>query len=343
MAIEETGVSYYGIGHAEHARRDFQEIIDHNCTAVLLALSEFDLDFWRPNIGRIVEAGKEMGLTVYLDTWGIGKWFGGEPPSLFLTNNPGNRQVSALTDEPLPAACFNGPGFREYFFEICERLAREVDADGFFWDEPHYALPKGYASITGGAGDDWSCRCPYCRRTFEQHYGYEMPRQLTMEVKRFRQDRAIDILETASRKIKAIRPQSKIICCVHATLGTYYVTENRGYDDWDKVARSDACDTFGTTILSYRLPLSFFKSITERTVETARRHGVGSQRWIMGYYQEPENLGEITDIARLYSELGVESLFAWTYRGGHGTVLAAPRALELWDAVGEAYGQVLVR
>ena len=137
MAITETGVSYYGISHVEHARRDFQEMLDHNCTAVLLALSEFDIDFWRKSIVEVVEAGKEVGLTVYLDTWGIGKWFGGEPPSLFLTNNPGNRQVSALTGEPLPAACFNSPAFREYFFELCERLARDVDADGFFWDEPH--------------------------------------------------------------------------------------------------------------------------------------------------------------------------------------------------------------
>ncbi|MBN2291241.1 MAG: hypothetical protein JXM70_02385 [Pirellulales bacterium] len=343
MAVTETGVSYYGISYVEHARRDFQEMIDHNCTAVLLALSEFDLDFRKPAIKEIAQAGREMGLTVYLDTWGIGKWFGGEPPSLFLTNNVGNRQVSAFSDEPLPAACFNTTAFREYFFEQCDWLAKEVDADGFFWDEPHFALPKGYASITGGAGDDWACRCPFCRKQFEAQYGYDMPRQLTMEVKRFRHDRALDILETVSRRIKAIRENSKIICCVHATLGTYYVTENRGYDNWDKVARSDACDVFSSTILSYQLPRDFFRSITKRTIEVAKRNGVGNQRWIMGYYQQPENLDEIVDLAKLYADLGTESLFAWTYRGGHGTVLAAPRALELWDAVGRAYGEVLKR
>jgi len=302
---------------------------------VVLALSEFDIDFWFPNIKAAAARAKDLGLTVYLDTWGIGKWFGGEPPSLFLTNNPGNRQVSAMTGEPLPAACFNT--------KACQRLAAEVDADGFFWDEPHYALPKSYASITGGAGDDWTCRCEYCRRMFDGVYGYQMPRQLTPEVKRFRQDRALDILASAARQIKAIRPASKIICCVHATLGTYYVTENRGYDNWDKVASSDACDVFSTTILSYQLPRTFFRSITQRTVDTARRHGKGSQRWLMGYYQEPEDLSELHDIVRLYAEIGVESLFAWTYRGGHGTVLAAPRALEVWDALGRAYGEVLGR
>ena len=36
----------------------------------------------------------------------------------------------------------------------------------------------------------------------------------------------------------------------------------------------------------------------------------------MGYYNEPENLKDIKDIVHLYDEMGVESLFAWTYRGG---------------------------
>lgn len=343
MPVGETGVSYYGLSYVEHARRDFQEMLDHNCTAVVLALSEFDIDFWFPNIKAVAQTAKDMGLTVYLDTWGVGKWFGGEPPSLFLTNQAGNRQVSAVTGEPLPAACFTSHAFRQYFFSICEKLAREVPCDGFFWDEPHYALPKGYASITGGAGDDWSCRCEICQRAFDAEYGYPMPRILTPEVKRFRHDRALDILETAAARVKAIRPGVKVICCVHATLGTYYVTENRGYDDWDRVAASPACDVFSTTILSYQLPRAFFRSITERTLAAAQRAGKGSQRWLMGYYQEPENLAEIGDIVQLYADMGVESLFAWTYRGGHGTVLAAPRALEVWDAIGLAYGKVLDR
>lgn len=343
MAVLETGVSYYGLSYPEHAEQDFKEMLKHNCNAVILALSEFDIDFWFPNIKEIAKRAKGLGMKVYLDTWGIGKWFGGEPPSLFLTNNPGNRQISALTGEPLPNSCFNTEAFRRYFFDLCEKLASEVDADGFFWDEPHYALPKAYASITGGAGDDWSCRCPICQKLFEAEYGYSMPKQLTMEVKRFRHDHALDILETASRKIKAIRPSSKIIYCVHATLGTYYVTENRGYDNWDKVARSDTCDVFSSTIISWQLPQSFFRSITQRTIDAARKYGKGNQRWLMGYYQEPENLDKIGEIVRLYAEMGVESLFAWTYRGGHGTVLAAPHALDVWDALGRAYGEVLQR
>ncbi len=341
MSVKETGVSYYGISYPEHAQKDFQEMIDHNCNSVILALSEFDIDFWLPNIVKITRIAKEMGLKVYLDTWGIGKWFGGEPASNFLTNNPGNRQVSAYSDEFLPAACFNTKAFQDYFYGICEKLAREVDADGFFWDEPHYALPKSYASITGGPGDDWSCRCPICQKKFELEYGYNMPKILTKEVIEFRENHALEILQHASELIKRIRPSSRIVCCVHATINTYYVKENRGYDNWDKVCKVDAFDVFSTTIINYSLPRNYFKSITQRTIDVAKRHNKESQRWLMNYYNEPEDLNELKDIVHLYDDMGVDSLFAWTYRGGYGTSLAAPHALEMWDILGEAYGEVL--
>jgi hypothetical protein len=280
-------------------------------------------------------------LKCYLDTWGIGKWFGGEPPSKFLNDHPDNRQVGAFSGEKLPAACFSTPAFRDYFFSICEKLAYEVESDGFFWDEPHYAFPKSYASITGGAGDEWACRCPICQQQFQERFGYEMPRIMTPEVVNFRHDRALDILVEASTRIKAIRPDSKITACVHATLNSYYVTENRGYDNWDKVAKCDCFDVFSTTIISPFLPRRFFKEITARTVDVAKKYDKKCQRWLMGYYQEPENLDEVKEVVHLYSDMGADSLFAWTYRGGHGTVLAAPSALKLWDTIGEAYGEVL--
>jgi hypothetical protein len=341
MSVKETGVSYYGLSYPEHAEKDFKEMIAHNCNAVILALSEFDIDFWFPNIIEVTKVAKNLGLKVYLDTWGIGKWFGGEPPSIFLTNNPGNRQVSAFTGEQLPAVCFNTKAFQEYFYRICEKLAYEVDADGFFWDEPHYALPKSYASITGGPGDDWACRCDTCKQKFKEEYNYKMPRMLTKEVVEFRETNALRILEVASDKIKAIRPASKIVVCVHATINNYYVKENRGYDNWDKVAKVNSFDVFSTTIISYKLPRSYFKSITQQTVDVAKKYGKESQRWLMNYYQEPDDLSEVKEIVHLYSDMGVESLFAWTYRGGHGTVLAAPRALEMWKMLGDAYGEVL--
>ena len=186
MAIKHTAVSYYGLNYVEHAERFFLEMLEHGCDTVILAITEFDLDFWFPNLNAIVKKAHQLGLRVLADTWGIGKYFGGEQVSLFLQNNIHHRQVSAYTGEVLPAACFNTNAFRDYFTGLCMKLARETEVDGFFWDEPHYAYPKAYASITGGAGDDWSCRCPECMKKFGDYYGYEMPRFMNDDVKQFR-------------------------------------------------------------------------------------------------------------------------------------------------------------
>lgn len=341
MAITQTTVSYYGLGYVEHAARDFQEMAEHGCTTVILAVTEFDFDFWRPNIPNIVDKAHELGLRVLIDPWGIGKFFGGEQVSLFLQNNIENRQVSAMTGEKLPFACFNTPAFRDYFQNFCLSLARETNADGFFWDEPHYALPKSYGSITGSGGEDWACRCNVCKGKFKDYYGYKMPRIMNDDVKQFRWREALFILEDTSRKIKEINPQSEITCCVHATLNTYYVTEQRGYDNWDMVAASPYFDVFSTTIINWELPPRFFEHITRRTVEIAQKYGKPSERWLMGYYKQPEDLAQIDQTVDLYESLGVDRLATWTYRGGYGTVLAAPDALKVWKRIGDNYKRVL--
>ena len=341
MAITHTAVSYYGLGYVEHAERDFVEMRGHGCTTVILAVTEFDFDFWRPNLPKIVAKAHEVGLRVLLDPWGIGKYFGGEQVSLFLQNNLESRQVSAFTGEKLVAACFNTNSFRDYFQRFCLTLAAETEADGFFWDEPHYALPKSYASITGGAGDDWSCRCPVCMKKFHDYYGYEMPKIMSEDVKQFRWREALFILSDTSRKLKELKPQLEITCCVHATLNTYYATEQRGYDNWDMVAACPYFDVFSTTIISWELPLPFFENITRRTVAAAKKYGKQSERWLMGYYKQPADFEQLDKIVDLYEGLGVDRLATWTYRGGYGTVLAAPDALTLWDLVGMNYQRML--
>lgn len=341
MSIKHTAVSYYGLGYVEHAIEDFKEMKEHGCDTVILAITEFDMDFWFPNINNIVKAAHDLGLRVLADPWGIGKYFGGEQVSLFLQNNIHHRQVSAFTGEVLNAACFNTNSFRDYFKGICVKLARETEVDGFFWDEPHYALPKSYASITGGAGDDWACRCPECMKKFEDYYGYEMPKVMNDDVKQFRWREALFTLSDTSRVLKEINPNLEITCCVHATQQSYYVTELRGYDNWDMVAACPYFDVFSSTIINWELPENFFKEITERTVKIAQKYGKQSERWLMGYHKQPKDWSQIDRIVDMYEGLGVDRLATWTYRGGYGTSVAAKNPIELWDNIGRNYNRVM--
>ena len=300
MSIKHTAVSYYGLGYVEHAIEDFKEMKEHGCDTVILAITEFDMDFWFPNLNNIVKAAHDLGLRVIADPWGIGKYFGGEQVSLFLQNNIHHRQVSAYTGEVLNAACFNTNSFRDYFKNICLKIAKNTEVDGFFWDEPHYAYPKSYASITGGAGDDWACRCPECMKKFEEYYGYEMPKFMNDDVKQFRWREALYTLTDTSKALKEYNPNLEITCCVHATLNSYYVTELRGYDNWDMVASCPYFDVFSTTIINWSLPESFFREITERTVAMAKKYGKQSERWIMGYNKRPDDFAQIDKVVEIF-------------------------------------------
>ena len=48
--ITQTSISYYGLNYVEHAEADFKEMKAHGVTQVILAVTEFDFDFWRPNM-----------------------------------------------------------------------------------------------------------------------------------------------------------------------------------------------------------------------------------------------------------------------------------------------------
>ena len=339
--IKHTSVSYYGLNYVEHAVKDFEEMKSHGCDTVILAITEFDMDFWFPNINEIVKVAHKVGLRVIADTWGIGKYFGGEQVSLFLQNNIHHRQVSAITNETLNAACFTSNAFRDYFTGICLKLAKETEVDGFFWDEPHYALPRANTSVSYGAGEDWSCRCPECMKKFEDYYGYEMPRILNDDVKNFRWREALKTLEDCSKKLKEVNPNLEITICVHATSQSYYNTELRGYDNWEMVAQCPYFDVLATTIIDWTKPESFFKNITERTVRIAHKYNKEAERWIQGYSTQPEDFNQIDKVVDLYESMGVDRLGTWTYRGGLGTSCSAKDPIKLWDRIGENYKRVL--
>ena len=163
------------------------------------------------------------------------------------------------------------------------------------------------------------------------------------DVKNFRWREALETITLVSKALKEYNPKLEITCCVHATMQTYYVTELRGYDNWDMVAACPYFDVFSTTIINWTLPESFFRDVTERTVKMARKYGKESERWLMGYNNRPADFSQIDRVVDLYESMGVDRLGTWTYRGGYGTVVAAKDALELWDNIGRNYRRVLAK
>jgi len=326
--IPERGVSYYGVMYPDRAGLDLDEMLDHGCNAVLLAVSEFDWWFWRRNVAGIVDAAHERGMRVYVDLWGWGKTLAGEPPSIFLMRGTDHRQKAA-SGKNYHAVCLNYLDFREFLEQSIAEMASETEVDGFFWDEPHYA---------NWHDQDWACRCPICKGLYEEEVGETMPKELTRDVIAFRERRAIGFLAGLSRAVKEADADLDVITCLLPTQSPLI-----GITDWEKVASMPEIDVLATDPYWFHAGmdreggLEFFRDTGTKAVELARKHGKRSQLWLQAFRVPSGRGSEFRDAVRIADEMGVDSIFAWPYRAGEGSILESEDPSCVWEAIGEAY------
>src|SRR3712207_2175238 len=105
------GCAYFGVRILRHVERDLDDFVRRGFTGVLHTFSENDLAYYRETMRRIVDASHERGLEVQMNPWGVGRTFGGEAESMFVTKNLDACQV--LDDGTrVGAACLNHPRYR---------------------------------------------------------------------------------------------------------------------------------------------------------------------------------------------------------------------------------------
>lgn len=331
MMIAERGVSYYGVMYPDRAALDFEEMIEHGCNAVLFGISEFDWWFWRKNVKKLIKVAKDHGLNAYVDLWGWGKTLSGEPPSIFLQQDINHRQV-AVSGKLYDAICINYQEFRDLLKRSIREIAGECELDGFFWDEPHYA---------NWFSTDWACRCQICQALYKQEYGEEMPTSLDPKVVEFRERKAVEFLAELSRTVKEADPKIDVTVCLLPIQSPLI-----GITDWEKVATIREIDVFATdpywffAQLDRDKGLEFFRSTSQKAVQIARKYGKRVQVWVQAFLVPEGRENEIEGAVDIAEKLGVDSFFAWTYRGGRGSILECDEHVKVWDVLGKAYKKV---
>src|SRR5436190_727911 len=151
------GCSYFGVRIARHVRRDMADLAARGYSGVLHTFSENDFAYYRGTMREIVEASHAVGLAVQGCPWGLGRTFGGEAESRFVTFHPDECQV--LDDgRRIAGACLNSPGYRAFCKEWAEWLL-ECGVDSVFWDEPAWMVPE-HVGIEDASR--WTCRCHHC-------------------------------------------------------------------------------------------------------------------------------------------------------------------------------------
>jgi N-acetylmuramic acid 6-phosphate etherase len=320
---QRAGCSYFGVRIVRHARRDLEDLAARGFTGVLHTFSENDLAYYRDTIADIVAASHDVGLEVQLAPWGLGRTFGGEAESRFVTFHPEACQV--LDDgRRVAAACLNQPAYRAFCKEWAD-AALEAGTDYVFWDEPHWIVP----AHVGAEDDRWACRCRACRERF----GGEFPPRLTDDVLAFRERSTIDFLRELAGHV-ASRGGRSTICLLPLTEGPH------GVSDWDAVASLPGVAKLATDPYwkNFGEPAGpFVERFARLVAETAGRNGVGPQLWVPSFGLTRADIPEVESAIAAARLAGVADVWTWGYEAcAHMTALATTDAPLVWEAVSAA-------
>ena len=315
--MSRTGISYFGVRILRHVRRDLADIAARGYTAVLHTFSENDLAYYRGTMAEIVAASHDVGLEVQMCPWGVGRTFGGEAESRWVTMHPETCQV--LDDgRRVATGCLNQPAYRAFCKDWAD-AALECGTDYVFWDEPHWTVPE-HVGIDDP--DRWACCCDCCREL-----AGGTPTQA------FREASLVDFLREMTEHVAA-RGGKNTICLLPLTEGSH------GIQDWDAVAALPGLDVFATDPYWKNFdeePGAFVGRFAELLSETAERHGVRPQLWVPSFGLTHEDLPDLEAAIEATRAAGIDDIWTWGYEAcGHMTHLATPDAPLVWEAVTQA-------
>ena len=322
--MKRAGVSYFGVRIPRHARRDLEDIAARGYTAVLHTFSENDLAYYRGTMAEIVAASHELGLEVQMCPWGVGRTFGGEAESRWVTFHPEACQV--LDDgRRVATGCLNNPVYRAFCKEWAD-AAVEAGTDYVFWDEPHWTVPEHV-----GVDDPkrWACVCQICAELS----GLDLSRGLTPEVQQFREGSLVDFLGEVTAHVSS-RGGKNTICLLPLTEGPH------GVSDWDSIASLPDLSVLATDPYwkNFDEPAgSFVGRFAQLLAETSARHDVEAQMWLPSFGLTRDDIPDLEAAIAATRAAGVEDVWTWGYEAcGHMTRLATPDSPLVWEAVTKA-------
>jgi N-acetylmuramic acid 6-phosphate etherase len=325
--VARAGCSYFGVRILRHARSDLEDLASRGYTGVLHTFSENDLAYYRGTMRDIVAASHDVGLEVQMCPWGVGRTFGGEAESRWVTFHPDACQV--LDDgRRVATGCLNNPLYRSFCREWAD-AALECGTDYIFWDEPHWTVPAHV-----GVDDDarWACHCDACAERF----GRPLPSTLTDEARAFREASLVDFLREMVSHVRS-RGGRNTVCLLPLTEGPH------GIGDWDAVGSLDGLDVLATDPYWKNFDESagsFVGRFAKLLAGTAARHGVTPQLWLPSFGLRSADIPDLLSAIDAARAGGIEDLWTWGYEAcAHMTHLTTADAAEVWEAASLALTQ----
>lgn len=334
------GASYFGSRHLKHLKKDMQEMVESGCNFVVHTMSEEDMTYYADTMTEVVKVSKEVGLEVFLDPWGVGRAFGGEAFSNFISQNPQCRQRLSLAEGELFAdkACLNSTSFRR-LMEGWIELAASTGASGVFWDEPHLYYGE-LIPLFGKKQEVWACACHTCQWLFKERFGHDMPRDFTEEVMQFRQATILRFIQSLSQE--AAKKGLKNALCLFPLHDPRY-----GVYRWEEALKDKNLDIFGTDpywLCFNRAVEDFVREVSREVVALCNKYGKEPQIWIQGFRIPTGREEEVGQAIRTAYGEGVRNLAVWSFQGAYYmSHLRCDRPEVVWKRVTEGYKELRAR
>ena len=329
-----TGFSYFGISNPELAVNDFRRMREHHANAVLLTLSEYELEFNLENVRELVARARGEGLLVYLNPWGVGNVFGGEPYSALALKHSDQLQIDDRGDTA-PAICPNSPVFHDYLKSWIEATAI-CGPDIVMWDEPHFFLYHWYDEFASRS-DRTTCYCARCRALYAEQYGREMPAPPDDSVFEFRHRSLLKLLDWVSAEVRLAGMRNSV-CILPPSLNW-----NGGIRNAEDVFQLRAMDIVGTDPYwqdetepakveeAYRQNASLLAGL-------ARKYGKEAEMWVQNFRiaRGDESLVEVATHTSYRS--GIRRILAWSFYGSaYMSYIRCERPQAVFEAQSRAF------
>ena len=320
----ETGVAYFEGRAPKHVVADLDDMVASGVSYVVHCFSEFDQRFSADTMAWIMAETKKRGMGAWIDPWGVGEVFGGEPHSRFGALHPEARQI-ASDGRATTVGCPNQPAFRTFVREWIN-VAAEVGGETVFWDEPTWYMEE--------RSEAWGCRCDACQSLWRERIGGEMPVGYGAEVRAFLEGCAVDFLGELCLHARTLGMRNSL--CIMPP-----ESSNPGFLDWDRAASIPGLDDFGTD--PYWIGHGFDAAEyvtrhTRRTIEVAERHDLTHHVWVQGFEVPAGREVEVGTAIEAAAAAGAQNIAVWSYDGCAAmSTCTCDRPAEVWQVVADRF------
>jgi hypothetical protein len=318
------GVTYFPSQSLRHETVNLEAIQKSGFSYVVHTITEFDFEYRQGNIRDVVKATRDLGMQAHANPWAIGKVFGGEVFSNFVSRHYLDACQVMDDDSTIPMACPNAPAFVDYLKRWVDFVI-DIGADVVFWDEPHFHQQGFLSSVPGR----WGCRCPYCQKGFQEMFGGSMPRDENQDVLNYKKAALKDFLENLMQPLA----ENKIKNYLYLTAN---VEPPEAKAEWEYFAEIPYLDSLSTGPywIWQKKPIEIVTGYSQVIRQLCREHQLDPQLWLQCCKIPKGREEEILEGVKLAKEAGIKDVAFWGFEGcAHETWISCEDPDKAWETV----------